>query len=114
MHLFLFSGLLGPISGLKIGELEDLGTKNPVLYSIFPQGQMKLFGTNVYPKNRYLTLQFSKGRCCSPLTHAQGKTCQSMISRVAFVTCDSKALSGTMKLDPESPKVDSIETPTNV
>ncbi|KAH6809356.1 hypothetical protein C2S51_027139 [Perilla frutescens var. frutescens] len=60
-YLFSFPGLLGPISGGKIGELKDLGTKNPILYLDFPQGQMKLFGTIVYPKNRYLTLQFSKG-----------------------------------------------------
>lgn len=60
---FLFSlpGLLAPISGGKIGELKDLGTKNPILYLDFPQGQMKLFGTIVYPKNGYLTLQFSRG-----------------------------------------------------
>lgn len=58
--LFSFPGLLAPISGGKIGELKDLGTKNPILYLDFPQGQMKLFGTIVYPKNRYLTLQFSK------------------------------------------------------
>ncbi|KAK4768482.1 hypothetical protein SAY87_003623 [Trapa incisa] len=59
--LFSFPGLLAPISGGKIGELKDLGTKNPILYLDFPQGQMKLFGTIVYPKNRYLTLQFSRG-----------------------------------------------------
>ncbi|XP_027168244.1 DNA-binding protein RHL1 isoform X2 [Coffea eugenioides] len=59
-YLFSFPGLLGPVSGGKVGELKDLGTKNPVLYLDFPQGQMKLFGTIVYPKNRYLTLQFSK------------------------------------------------------
>ncbi|XP_052181179.1 DNA-binding protein RHL1-like isoform X2 [Diospyros lotus] len=59
--LFSFPGLLAPISGGKIGELKDLGTKNPILYLEFPQGRMKLFGTIVYPKNRYLTLQFSKG-----------------------------------------------------
>ncbi|CAI9113344.1 OLC1v1013930C2 [Oldenlandia corymbosa var. corymbosa] len=59
-YLFSFPGLLAPISGGKIGELKDLGTKNPILYLDFPQGQMKLFGTIVYPKNRYLTLQFSK------------------------------------------------------
>ncbi|MCD7449793.1 hypothetical protein HAX54_001530 [Datura stramonium] len=60
---FLFSlpGLLAPISGGKIGELKDLGTKNPILYLDFPQGQMKLFGTIVYPKNGYLTMQFSRG-----------------------------------------------------
>ncbi|KAL0441194.1 UNVERIFIED_CONTAM: DNA-binding protein RHL1 [Sesamum radiatum] len=60
-YLFSFPGLLGPISGGKIGDLKDLGTKNPILYLDFPQGQMKLFGTIVYPKNRYLTLQFSRG-----------------------------------------------------
>ncbi|CAN1180312.1 DNA-binding protein RHL1 [Linum perenne] len=59
---FLFSlpGLLAPTAGGKIGELKDLGTKNPILYLDFPQGRMKLFGTITYPKNRYLTLQFSR------------------------------------------------------
>ncbi|KAF7813434.1 DNA-binding protein RHL1 [Senna tora] len=60
-YLFSFPGLIAPIGGGKIGELKDLGTKNPILYLDFPQGQMKLFGTIVYPKNRYLTLQFSRG-----------------------------------------------------
>ncbi|XP_019200033.1 PREDICTED: DNA-binding protein RHL1-like isoform X2 [Ipomoea nil] len=59
--LFSFPGLLAPVSGGKIGELKDLGSKNPILYLDFPQGQMKLFGTIVYPKNRYLSLQFSRG-----------------------------------------------------
>ncbi|KAJ0048375.1 hypothetical protein Pint_16638 [Pistacia integerrima] len=60
--LFSFPGLLAPCGGGgKIGELKNLGTQNPVLYLDFPQGQMKLFGTIVYPENRYLTLQFSRG-----------------------------------------------------
>ncbi|RWR90412.1 DNA-binding protein RHL1 isoform X1 [Cinnamomum micranthum f. kanehirae] len=59
--LFSFPGLLAPVSAGKIGELKDLGTKNPVLYIDFPQGRMKLFGTIVYPKNKYLTLQFARG-----------------------------------------------------
>lgn len=59
--LFSFPGLLAPVAGGKIGELKDLGTKNPVLYLDFPQGRMKLFGTIVYPNNRYLTLQFPRG-----------------------------------------------------
>ncbi|XP_058097876.1 DNA-binding protein RHL1 [Magnolia sinica] len=58
--LFSFPGLLAPISAGKIGELKDLGTKNPVLYIDFPQGRMKLFGTIVYPKNKYLTFQFAR------------------------------------------------------
>jgi hypothetical protein len=59
--LFSFPGLLAPISAATIGDLDRLSTKNPVLYLNFPQGRMKLFGTILYPKNRYLTLQFSRG-----------------------------------------------------
>ena len=37
-YLFSFPGLLAPAaSGGRIGELADLGTKNPVLYLEFPQ-----------------------------------------------------------------------------
>ncbi|KAJ8633292.1 hypothetical protein MRB53_026628 [Persea americana] len=61
IFLFSFLGLLAPVSAGKIGELKDIGTKNPVLYIDFPQGWMKLFGTIVYPKNKYLTLQFARG-----------------------------------------------------
>ncbi|CAK8532315.1 unnamed protein product [Lathyrus sativus] len=60
-YLFSFPGLFAPIAGGKIGDLKDLGTKNPILYLDFPQGRMKLFGTILYPKNKYLTLQFSRG-----------------------------------------------------
>lgn len=35
--LFSFPGLLAPISGGKLGELQDLSTKNPILYLDFPQ-----------------------------------------------------------------------------
>lgn len=66
--LFSFPGLLAPAaSGGRIGELADLGTKNPVLYLEFPHGRMKLLGTHVYPKNKYLTLQMTrsaKGVAC--------------------------------------------------
>ncbi|KAL0913672.1 hypothetical protein M5K25_017149 [Dendrobium thyrsiflorum] len=59
-YLFSFPGLIAPLTGGKIGDLADLATKNPVLYLEFPQGRMKLFGTHVYPKNKYLTLQLTK------------------------------------------------------
>lgn len=36
-YLFSFPGLFAPISGGKIGDLKDLGTKNPILYIDFPQ-----------------------------------------------------------------------------
>ena len=35
--LFSFPGLFAPLGGGKIGELKDLGSKNPVLYLDFPQ-----------------------------------------------------------------------------
>lgn len=35
--LFSFPGLLAPISGATIGDLDRLSTKNPVLYLNFPQ-----------------------------------------------------------------------------
>ncbi|PKA62854.1 DNA-binding protein RHL1 [Apostasia shenzhenica] len=59
-YLFSFPGLFAPLSAGKVGELTNLATKNPVLYLEFPQGRMKLFGTHVYPKNKYLTLQLTR------------------------------------------------------
>ncbi|GAQ83049.1 hypothetical protein KFL_001340030 [Klebsormidium nitens] len=60
-YLFSFPGLLAPVAGGQLGELAQLDTKNPVMYFSFPEGRLKLFGTLVYPKNKYLTLHFSKG-----------------------------------------------------
>ncbi|KAJ8498947.1 hypothetical protein OPV22_009499 [Ensete ventricosum] len=76
-YLFSFPGLLAPLSAGRIGELADLGTKNPVLYLEFPQGRMKLFGTHVYPKNKYLTLQLTKS--------SKGVTCEDIFdSMIVF------------------------------
>jgi hypothetical protein len=36
-YLFSFNGLFAPVAGGKIGDLKDLGTKNPILYLDFPQ-----------------------------------------------------------------------------
>eukprot|EP00250_Pteridium_aquilinum_P010590 c19500_g1_i3 orf=506-2104(-) len=60
-YLFAFPGLMAPVAGGKLGELTNLDSKNPVLYVEFPQGRLKLFGTIVYPKNKYLTLHFPRG-----------------------------------------------------
>ncbi|MCO5598132.1 hypothetical protein L7F22_052224 [Adiantum nelumboides] len=60
-YLFAFPGLLSPVAGGKLGELTNLDSKNPVLYVEFPQGRLKMFGTIVYPKNKYLTLHFPRG-----------------------------------------------------
>ncbi|KAI5079822.1 hypothetical protein GOP47_0005301 [Adiantum capillus-veneris] len=60
-YLFAFPGLLSPVAGGKLGELTNLDSRNPVLYVEFPQGRLKMFGTIVYPKNKYLTLHFPRG-----------------------------------------------------
>jgi hypothetical protein len=118
--LFSFPGLLAPVaSGGRVGELADLGTKNPVLYLEFPQvrvggfcfpvhfttrdlppanvikmgfffllscgfhscgclqGRMKLFGTHVYPKNKYLTLQMTRS--------AKGVVCEDVFESLVSV-----------------------------
>ncbi|RRT75278.1 hypothetical protein B296_00002558 [Ensete ventricosum] len=80
-YLFSFPGLLAPLSAGRIGELADLGTKNPVLYLEFPQGRMKLFGTHVYPKNKYLTLQLTKS--------SKGVTCEDIFDSMVCFRCHS-------------------------
>ncbi|KAG0577547.1 hypothetical protein KC19_5G164300 [Ceratodon purpureus] len=60
-YLFSFPGLVAPVAGGKFGDLSQLDSRNPVLYVDFPQGRLKLFGTIVYPKNKYITLNFVRG-----------------------------------------------------
>ncbi|KAJ7536743.1 hypothetical protein O6H91_12G080800 [Diphasiastrum complanatum] len=60
-YLFAFPGLVAPVAGGKFGDLANLDSRNPILYVDFPQGRLKMFGTIVYPKNKYLTLHFSRG-----------------------------------------------------
>ncbi|AQK80660.1 DNA-binding protein RHL1 [Zea mays] len=80
-YLFSFPGLLAPAaSGGRVGELADLGTKNPLLYLEFPQGRMKLFGTHVYPKNKYLTLQMTRS--------AKGVVCEDVFESLDGTTAD--------------------------
>ena len=45
-YLFSFPGLIAPLAGGKIGDLKDLGTKNPVLYLDFPQVGFGIFNTS--------------------------------------------------------------------
>ncbi|KAG6552671.1 hypothetical protein Mapa_005618 [Marchantia paleacea] len=61
-YLFAFPGLVAPVSGGKFGDLTHLDSRNPILYIDFPHGRLKLFGTIVYPKNKYLTMHFVPGR----------------------------------------------------
>ncbi len=39
------------------GTLAKLDTANPVLYIEFPQGRLKLLGTLVFPRNKYMVLR---------------------------------------------------------
>ncbi|CAM0880637.1 unnamed protein product [Alopecurus aequalis] len=95
--LFSFPGLLAPAaSGGRIGELADLGTKNPVLYLEFPHGRMKLLGTHVYPKNKYLTLQMTKS--------VKGVTCEDVFESI-IVFSESWWI-GTKEENPEELKLE--------
>ncbi|KAL5206907.1 hypothetical protein ABZP36_035116 [Zizania latifolia] len=99
---FLFSlpGLLAPTtsaaSGGRVGELADLGSKNPVLYLEFPQGRMKLFGTHVYPKNKYLTLQMSRS--------AKGVVCEDVFE--SMIVFSEAWWIGTKEENPEELKLE--------
>jgi hypothetical protein len=48
------------LNSMKLGTLDQLDTLEPVLYVDFPTGRLKMEGRIIYPKNRYLTLQFSQ------------------------------------------------------
>ncbi|PVH47204.1 hypothetical protein PAHAL_4G002800 [Panicum hallii] len=95
--LFSFPGLLAPVaSGGRVGELADLGTKNPVLYLEFPQGRMKLFGTHVYPKNKYLTLQMTRS--------AKGVVCEDVFE--SLIVFSEAWWVGTKEDNPEELKLE--------
>ncbi|KAG0516374.1 hypothetical protein BDA96_10G356500 [Sorghum bicolor] len=96
-YLFSFPGLLAPAaSGGRVGELADLGTKNPVLYLEFPQGRMKLFGTHVYPKNKYLTLQMTRS--------AKGVVCEDVFE--SLIVFSEAWWVGTKEDNPEELKLE--------
>uniref|UniRef100_A0A0D9WUE7 DNA-binding protein RHL1 n=1 Tax=Leersia perrieri TaxID=77586 RepID=A0A0D9WUE7_9ORYZ len=98
--LFSFPGLLAPAaaaaSGGRVGELADLGTKNPVLYLEFPQGRMKLLGTHAYPKNKYLTLQMSRS--------TKGVVCEDVFE--SLIVFSEAWWVGTKEDNPEELKLD--------
>uniref|UniRef100_A0A804PVI3 DNA-binding protein RHL1 n=1 Tax=Zea mays TaxID=4577 RepID=A0A804PVI3_MAIZE len=96
-YLFSFPGLLAPAaSGGRVGELADLGTKNPLLYLEFPQGRMKLFGTHVYPKNKYLTLQMTRS--------AKGVVCEDVFE--SLIVFSEAWWVGTKEDNPEELKLE--------
>ncbi|KAK8921399.1 DNA-binding protein RHL1 [Platanthera zijinensis] len=100
-YLFSFPGLIAPLSGGKVGELANLSTKNPVLYLEFPQGRLKLFGTHVYPKNKYLTLQLSKS--------AKGVMCEDVFESL-IVFSEARWIG----LKDENPEENQLEFPKDL
>ena len=57
-YLFAFPGRLGPlVSGGKVGTLSALDSQNPMLTIDFASGSLRLRGTIVPTRGRYLTLQ---------------------------------------------------------
>uniref|UniRef100_A0A0E0E806 DNA-binding protein RHL1 n=1 Tax=Oryza meridionalis TaxID=40149 RepID=A0A0E0E806_9ORYZ len=93
--LFSFPGLLAPAaaaSGGRVGELTDLGTKNPLLYLDFPQ----LLGTHVYPKNKYLTLQMSRS--------TKGVVCEDVFE--SLIVFSEAWWIGTKEENPQELKLD--------
>ncbi|KAK8971424.1 DNA-binding protein RHL1 [Platanthera guangdongensis] len=100
-YLFSFPGLIAPLSGGKVGELANLSTKNPVLYLEFPQGRLKLFGTHVYPKNKYLTLQLSKS--------AKGVMCEDVFESL-IVFSEARWIG----LKEENPEENQLEFPKDL
>ncbi|KAF7105499.1 hypothetical protein CFC21_106306 [Triticum aestivum] len=104
--LFSFPGLLAPAAGAggRVGELADLGTKNPVLYLEFPQGRMKLLGTHVYPKNKYLTLQMTRS--------AKGVACEDVFE--SMIVFSEAWWVGTKEENPDELKLEFPKDMQNV
>eukprot|EP00963_Diacronema_lutheri_P011067 scaffold1314_cov386-Pavlova_lutheri.AAC.25 len=59
-YLMVFPGQLAPAGAGEMGQLDQLDTQNPVMYLQFPQGRLKLLGTLVYPKNKYMALSIGR------------------------------------------------------
>lgn len=62
-YLFSFPALFAPIAGGKIGDLKDLGTKNPILYLDFPQVLLLLLPFSLF-KNRIFGVFCFMGILC--------------------------------------------------
>ena len=56
-YLLVFNCQLAPAAAGRLGTLSKLDTKNPVMYMEFPEGRLRLRGTLVFPKNKYLVLR---------------------------------------------------------
>jgi len=102
--LFVFPGQLNiTCNGGKLGTLDKMSSKNPVLYVEYPQGRLKLFGTIVYPKNTFLALSYKKNPTKSQKTKVGLQCSGSFDAYVVF--CDYKWI-GTKKENPSEKSLD--------
>lgn len=56
-YLLVFNCQLAPAAAGRLGTLARLDTKNPVMYLEFPEGRLRLRGTLMFPKNKYVVLR---------------------------------------------------------
>ena len=63
-YLLVFNCQLAPAAAGRLGTLAKLDTKNPVMYIDFPEGRLRLRGTLIFPKNKYIVLRLGKEALC--------------------------------------------------
>ena len=56
-YLMIFDCKIIPAAAGKLGTLAQLDSRNPVMYIELPEGRLKLRGTLVFPRNKYLVLR---------------------------------------------------------
>eukprot|EP00236_Picocystis_salinarum_P001700 CAMPEP_0183827938 /NCGR_PEP_ID=MMETSP0807_2-20130328/2515_1 /TAXON_ID=88271 /ORGANISM="Picocystis salinarum, Strain CCMP1897" /LENGTH=310 /DNA_ID=CAMNT_0026073117 /DNA_START=26 /DNA_END=958 /DNA_ORIENTATION=- len=88
-YLMVFPGQMAPAGVGEMGQMDQLDTQNPVLYLHFPQGRLKLLGTLVYPKNKYMALSIGRRKVM----------CEDVFESLV-VFCDSYWI-GTAEENPE-------------
>ncbi|MEW5300724.1 MAG: hypothetical protein WDW36_003634 [Sanguina aurantia] len=60
-YLMIINLQLAPAAAGRLGTLAQLDTPNPVMYIDLPQGRLKLFGTLVFPHQKYMVLKLGAG-----------------------------------------------------
>lgn len=61
IHSCLAIAVLHPSERAAQGTLSHLDSKNPVMHIEFPNGRLKLLGTLVFPKSKYIVLKVASG-----------------------------------------------------
>mmetsp|Transcript_30023 Transcript_30023/g.48140 ORF Transcript_30023/g.48140 Transcript_30023/m.48140 type:complete len:183 (+) Transcript_30023:390-938(+) len=88
-----------------MGTLDNLSSRNPVLYIEYPQGRLKLFGTIVYPKSKFLALNY-KPNSSEKQIKKTGFQCRGTFD--AFIVFSESRWIGTAEENPDESKLDNI------